>query len=122
MEDTKKTSRRDFFKFGFLSAVAVTFLGKNKDVMAAGACPAKEPAGKKVQKEGEGMGKVQQYVADSSKAKSNPAFKDGSHCGNCNFYQNKKPGQEVDGHAPCTMMGNAYVSTCGWCKAYKARV
>lgn len=109
-------SRRSFFKFGFLGAVALPLVGKISSVKAQ-ACPAKEPAGKAIQKEGEGMGKMQKYVADANKAKGEPLFKAGQNCGNCKFYGKAKAD---GGYAPCAMMGNKFVNTCGWCKAYKA--
>lgn len=109
-------SRRSFFKFGFLGAVALPLVGKISNANAQ-ACPAKEPAGKAIQKEGEGMGKMQKYVADANKAKGEPLFKAGQNCGNCKFYGKAKAD---GGYAPCAMMGNKFVNTCGWCKAYKA--
>ncbi len=109
----ESVSRRSFFKFGLMGVAALPLFSKS---VQAQACPAKEPAGKKIQKEGEGMGKMQKYVLDATKS-TEPTYKKGSNCGNCKFYNKAKV---ESGHAPCAMMANNYVTSCGWCKAYKA--
>ena len=107
-------SRRSFFKFGLMGLSVLPFAGKITAVKAQ-ACPSKEPAGKKIQKEGEGMGKMQAYVTDATKSKE-ATHKAGQNCGNCKFYNKAKAD---GGYAPCAMMANNYVTSCGWCKAYK---
>lgn len=108
-------SRRSFFKFGLMGIAALPIVGKISSAKAE-ACPAKEPAGKQIQKEGEGMGKMQKFVADATKSKE-PTYKAGQNCANCKFYNKAKA---EGGYAPCAMMANKYVTSCGWCKAYKA--
>lgn len=113
--ENNKYSRRSFFKLGLSSLVAVPFLAKSANALAAG-CPTTAPAGKQIASSTEGMGKSLEYVTDATTTK-NALHKAGNNCGNCKFY-NKK--QEAGGYAPCAMMGNKFVTTCGWCKSYKA--
>lgn len=110
-----RVSRRSFFRWGFMGALALPLVGKMTNTHAQ-ACPTKEPAGKQIQKEGEGMGKMQKYVVDANKAKGEPLYKAGQNCANCKFYTKAKAD---GGFAPCAMMGNKFVNACGWCKAYK---
>lgn len=112
-----KFSRRSFFKFGLAGAAVVPFLTNITKSFAADACPTAAPAGKQVASPTEGMGKSLEYVTDSNTSK-NPIHKAGNACGNCKFFNDK---QIAGGYAPCAMMGNKYVSSCGWCKSYKAK-
>jgi hypothetical protein len=113
----KSFSRRSFFKLGLATAVVAPLLTKSSNALAAAACPAAAPAGKQVASPTEGMGKNLEYVVDNSTSK-NALHKAGNNCGNCKFYNEK---QATGGYAPCAMMGNKFVSNCGWCKSYKAK-
>ncbi len=110
-------NRRSFFKLVAGSFAIAPLALKPLESLAATACPTAPPAGKQIAKEGEGMAKGLEYVADSNASK-NAKFKKGMNCGNCKFYNEKK---EEKGYAPCTMMGMKYVTTCGWCKSYMAK-
>lgn len=112
-----KFSRRSFFKFGLAGVAVVPFLANITKSFAADACPATAPAGKKVATSAEGMGKSLEYVTDAKSSK-NALYKAGSACGNCKFYN---AGKAEGGYAPCTMMGMAYVTNCGWCKSYSKK-
>ncbi len=111
--EEKNLNRRSFFKFAVAGAVVAPFILRATQAVAA-ACPAAAPAGKQVAVEGVGMAKSLEYVvvAESSK---NSKFVKGTNCGNCKYYNDKKA---ESGHAPCTMLGMKYVTTCGWCKSY----
>ena len=101
-------NRRNFFSTGIVGITALLGAGK----AFAGACKvAAAPAGKKLAK----LGRLG-YVLNAADAKAEKKFKAGSTCGNCKYYKNKK---EVGAYAPCLMMSNGYVSTCGWCKSWK---
>lgn len=112
-----KFSRRSFFKFGLASAAVVPFLANVTKSFAADACPATAPAGKQVASPTEGMGKSLEYVTNNTTTK-NALHKAGNACGNCKFYNEKLA---AGGYAPCAMMGNKFVSNCGWCKSYKSK-
>jgi hypothetical protein len=112
-----KFSRRSFFTFGLAGLAAIPFLTKAANAVAADACPAKAPAGKALASPTEGMGKSLEYVLDANTSK-NALHKAGQSCSNCNFYTVAKA---ESGHAPCAMMGNKFVTNCGWCKSYKAK-
>lgn len=111
-----KFSRRSFFKFGLAAAAIVPMVGNIAKSFAADACGT-APAGKKVATSTEGMGKSLDYVADAKTSK-NALHKAGNNCANCKFYN---AGKAENGFAPCTMMGMAYVSNCGWCKSYSKK-
>jgi hypothetical protein len=109
-----KLTRRSFFSLGLASLAIVPLFSK---AFAADACPAKAPAGKPLASPTEGMGKSLEYVLDANTSK-HALHKPGMNCANCNFYGVAKA---ESGHAPCAMMGNKYVTNCGWCKSYKAK-
>lgn len=109
-----KFTRRSFFSLTLASLAVVPFIGK---VFAADSCPTKAPAGKALASPTEGMGKNLEYVMDANTTK-NALHKAGQSCVSCNFYGTAKA---EGGYAPCTMMGNKYVTSCGWCKSYKAK-
>ncbi len=111
--DSKNFNRRSFFKLALGAAALSPLLMSAQTAQAAG-CPTTPPAGKKIGKPGEGMGKSLEYVEDAKTSK-NAKYKAGSNCGNCKYYNDKKA---EGGYAPCTMMGMAYVTNCGWCKSY----
>jgi len=109
-------NRRSFFKLSLTSFAVLPIVGRSADALAA-ACSAKAPAGKNVIQATDSMAKNNAYVADATASKD-AKYKAGANCGNCIFYQKAK---EDSGHAPCPMMGNKFVSTCGWCKLYKVK-
>jgi len=108
-------TRRDFFKSLAMGAIAIPFI-RSTSVLAAGACPSKEPtkAGLKLVKEGDKQIKTLDFVFNAPDSK-NAKYKAGNNCANCKFYNNKK--LESD-WAPCSMFANKYVPGCGWCKSY----
>lgn len=112
------SSRRSFFKKGLLALAALPLV-KSQDAFAAVACPQPElkdaTAAKKLLDPTSATAKRLDYVANAADSK-NKLFKAGDHCGNCNFYNNKK---EVENYAPCTMAANRFVASCGWCKSYR---
>ncbi|MBT7611003.1 MAG: hypothetical protein HN576_14670 [Bacteriovoracaceae bacterium] len=61
-------------------------------------------------------GKRLAYSGNAEDSKDHKKYVTGSLCGKCKFYNIKK---EDQAHAPCSMAGNKYVSSCGWCKTYK---
>ena len=113
-------TRRSFFKAALLGLGALPFL-KSVDALAATAksCPQKNPTDKKALKK---MLKADAKTAKRLKYELNATeskhkkYKAGSNCGNCKFYNAKK---EVENYAPCSMAGNKYVASCGWCKSFK---
>ena len=111
-------SRRSFFKFAAAAAAIVPFIAKATKAFAADACPKTAPAGKALASPTEGMGKTLQYVLDAKTSK-HPKYKAGAKCGSCKFYNVAKAD---GGYAPCTMMGMKYVTNCGWCTSFTAKV
>lgn len=114
MSEEKQVSRRSFFQFALVGVVGVPMLMSSMKSFAADKCPAVPPKGKMIAKPGEGMAKTLQYVEDAKTSK-NAKYKAGADCGNCKFYNRAK---EDSAHAPCTMMGMKFVTTCGWCASY----
>ncbi len=112
-----KFSRRSFFTFSLSGLAIIPFFAKAGKLFAADACPTKAPAGKPLAMSTEGMGKNLEYVIDANTSK-NALHKAGQSCANCNFYTVAKA---EGGYAPCVMMGNKYVTSCGWCKSFKAK-
>ena len=115
-------SRRAFFKKSLMALAALPLLKSNKLLAAdAVACPQAAPkdkkAASKVLEADSSTGKRLEYVANAADSK-NKKFKAGEHCGNCNFYQDKKM---VENYAPCSMAANRFVANCGWCKSYRAK-
>lgn len=111
-------SRRSFFKFALAGVAVVPFIAKASKSFAADACPTTPPAGKQVAKPTEGMGKTLNYVEDAKTSK-HAKYKAGANCAGCKFYNAAKA---EGGYAPCTMMGMKYVTSCGWCSSYAAKV
>lgn len=106
------TSRRNFFKKALAAVAFVPVMGE----AFAKACTAgAAPAGKKIVGVADKAAKRLKYVLDATTSK-HKKYKTGQFCGNCKFYKLKK---EATGHAPCSMMANKYVSSCGWCKSYR---
>jgi hypothetical protein len=112
-----KFTRRSFFSFSLAGLAALPFLTKAGKAFAADACPTSAPAGKAVASSTEGMGKNLVYVTDAKTSK-HALYKAGQNCANCTFYTAAKA---EGGYAPCAMMGNKFVTNCGWCKSYKAK-
>ncbi|MGB0452275.1 MAG: high-potential iron-sulfur protein [Bacteriovoracaceae bacterium] len=116
--------RRDLFKaIAGLSALlplgkVLAQAKKAAPAKTGGACSAKPaPKGKKVLKEGDKTAKRVKYV-DNATTSKHKKYKAGQLCSNCSFYKPKK--KETDlGWAKCPMVGNKYVSACGWCNKYK---
>jgi hypothetical protein len=113
-----KLNRRSFLQLALMGAVAVPFIAKTAKLFASDACPTTPPAGKSLAQPGEGMGKTLEYVSDATTSK-NAKYKTGNNCKNCKFYNAAKAD---GGYAPCTMLGMKYVTNCGWCKSYSAKV
>jgi len=57
------------------------------------------------------------YTEDASTASSNPAFKAGSDCGNCQFFQ----GKAGDEYGPCMLFPGKDVHSKGWCASYNKK-
>ena len=118
--EEKGLNRRSFFSMALTAFAVVPLALKsigNAEAAAPAGCPTTPPAGKQLAKEGEGMAKGLDYMADG-KASKNPKHKPGQNCNNCKYYNDKKA---EGGYAPCTMLGMKYVTNCGWCKSYLAK-
>ena len=133
----KVINRRLFFKFGAISLASIPLLKISKSwatELAADACPTTIPESiaKKVVAPESKKGVKLGYVTDSLSLVENDTYKfnkkfkaapSGSACGNCKFYKAKvKEGVltgETGGYSKCSMLGNKYVTRCGWCKSYK---
>jgi len=118
----KNVNRRSLIKIGLLTLATLPFFKKGKNsfissALAEDGCPTKEPAGKSLARPTEGQGKVLEYVTDANTSK-NALHKAGQTCANCMYYKKEKADS---GYAPCIMMANKYVSSCGWCKTYKVK-
>ena len=111
----KKQTRRSFFKISALTIASIPFVSKFSFAEEAKECGAAPEGLKKVAKEGEKSEKRLSYVQDATTS-THKKYKAGDNCGNCKFYKTKK---EEGGWAPCNMLANRYVSSCGWCKSYK---
>lgn len=57
------------------------------------------------------------YTEDASTASGNPAFKAGSDCANCQFYQ----GKAGDEYGPCMLFPGKDVHSKGWCASYNKK-
>lgn len=57
------------------------------------------------------------YTEDAATAKANPAFKPGSVCSNCQFFQ----GAAKDAYGPCTLFAGKAVNAKGWCAGYSKK-
>lgn len=111
----KKMNRRELFKYGAGLMAMVPFTNMLfAEEKAAGCKITEAPAGVKVIDEK--TAKRLAYVEDATKS-DNKKYTAGAACGNCKWYKAKDPS---DSWAKCSMAGNKYVTTCGWCKQYKA--
>jgi len=57
------------------------------------------------------------YTEDATSAKANAAYKPGSVCANCQFFQ----GAATDAYAPCTLFSGKAVNAKGWCAGYSKK-
>jgi hypothetical protein len=57
------------------------------------------------------------YTEDASRAKGNPAYKEGSSCSTCNFFK----GHTEMAYAPCELFPGKAVSSKGWCASWTAK-
>lgn len=105
--------RRSFFKMTLTALAVAPVLFKSTKAEANAKCGV-PPKGKQIAEEGKGMAKSLDYVVDATKSK-NAKYAKGQDCGNCKYFNDKKL---ESAHAPCTMLGMRYVTTCGWCKSY----
>ena len=113
----KDVNRRRFFKQIAGAFAAVPFMGLATDVFAEEKKCGANPPGKKFVTPEDKAAKRLDYVAVASESK-NKKYKAGSACSNCKFYKDKKA---IGDWAPCQMLANKYVASCGWCKSYKAK-
>jgi hypothetical protein len=58
--------------------------------------------------------KALHYTEDAKTAASNPSFKAGSDCANCQFYQ----GKAGDQYGPCMLFPGKAVHSTGWCASW----
>lgn len=110
-------TRRSFFKAALLGLTALPILKAGAAV--AKKCPQGAPTNAKALKKlldpKSKKATRLKFVEDATTSK-HKKYKKGSACGNCKFYNAKK---EVEAHAPCSMVANNYVASCGWCKSFK---
>ena len=66
---------------------------------------------------GDATAKALAYTEDAATAKANPAFKPGSACANCQFFQ----GTAKDAYGPCTLFPGKAVNAKGWCSGYSKK-
>jgi hypothetical protein len=57
------------------------------------------------------------YTEDATTAKDNPAYKPGSKCAGCQFFQ----GHEEMAYAACTLFPGKVVNSKGWCASWTAK-
>ena len=119
--ENAKPNRRRLFQMG-LSAVAALPLLRATSAFAEDSCPTPDPdskyaKAKKIDPKS-GNAKRLDYVNNAADAKDHNKFKEGSNCGNCRFFRVKTSKESDKDWAPCTMLANRYVPSCGWCKQY----
>ena len=123
----EKMNRRNLFKLGAYAIASLPLFKSIKAVAAEslpfGACPVDPPSSMDTSKIAEIGTKRSNYILNSTKS-THKKYSDGAACGNCKFYRAKIVNgnfnnKEVDGYAKCSMLGNKYVSRCGWCNKYK---
>lgn len=109
-------NRRELFKYGagLMAMVPFTSMVFADEKKAAGCAATPAPAGVTVIDDKTAT--RLDYVADATTSK-NAKHEAGATCGNCKWYKAKDP---ADTWAKCSMAGNKYVTSCGWCKSYKA--
>jgi hypothetical protein len=97
-------SRRRFLGQALVAAAALPLLATTKGASAA-ALPALAPDSDQA--------KALQYTPDAATAAKNPAWKPGSHCGNCQFF--------TDATGACQIFPGKAVKPAGWCAAWAKR-
>lgn len=110
-----KMNRRGLLKILATSIASLPLL-RLGNLYAKTPCPPPAPAGVKVVDPTEPAAKRLDYVVDASTSK-HAKYKAGQDCTNCKFYTTAKA---KDNYAPCKMLGNKFVTGCGWCKSYLA--
>jgi|SRR5579872_3397643 len=115
---SRKITRRDVVATAFAASAAATLavLGSSPANAQSQAGSSAAPA--KVN-EKDSLAVALGYVADSKRvdAKANPAFKPGSTCGGCSWYQ----GKAGDSGGPCTFFPGKNVDANGWCKMWNKK-
>jgi len=112
-------NRRSFLKLA-LATFALAPLARVADLVAAGMPKTEKIKNKMIDAK---TSKRLKYVADANEAKKLNAagdkgykkYKAGANCGNCKFYKESKE----KGWGKCSMAGNKYVASEGWCKSYR---
>jgi hypothetical protein len=61
--------------------------------------------------------KALSYTEDAGKAAGNAAYKPGSMCADCQFYQ----GKAGDEYGPCQLFPGKAVHSKGWCASYNKK-
>lgn len=98
------TSRRQFMMTIVPAAAALSVVSTS----------ARADATKLDEKDPQAMGLGYHHDASKVDAKKYPAFKAGSACANCNFFQ----GKPKDAWGACPLFGGKLVDAKGWCTAY----
>lgn len=112
--ESKSFNRRCLLKAGTMGLFAVPFLSMSKAIAAG--CSADAAACKKgLMDKTDKRFKKYEYTLDAGTAKAHKKFKPNANCGNCNFYKIKK---EKNSNAPCAMLGQKCVVSCGWCNKW----
>ncbi len=100
MSDRIDQSRRRFVKLSAIGIAVTPLVGR--------VAMAQEKV-----KESDPTAKALAYVEDATKS-TNPKYKKGEACHNCQLYQGK-PGEQ---YGPCPIYGGKLVHVNGWCTAY----
>ncbi len=66
---------------------------------------------------GDATAKALAYTEDATTATTNPAFKPGSACANCQLFQ----GTTKEAYGPCTLFPGKAVNAKGWCSGYSKK-
>lgn len=115
---SSKTGRRDHSRRRFIALAGVTGAAALVGIRPAltfaqggGALPHVA--------ESDPTAKALGYVEDASKVDKTkfPAYKPGSRCSTCNFFQ----GKASDDYGPCQIFPGKAVSAKGWCASYSAK-
>jgi len=112
-------SRRGILKT-VLGAGAAWAVGTIASRNAAHAADAQSGAAAPKVDEKESMAVALGYVSDAKRvdAKANPAFRAGSSCSSCSWYQGK-PGDAAGG--PCTFFPGKRVDPNAWCRMWNKK-
>ena len=86
---------------------------------ASVSCPQKPPKAEGIKKKlldyAGKTAKRLKFVPNAKEGKGHKKWKAGANCGNCKFYKAHKI---EPAYGKCSLAGNKYVPTCGWCKSY----